>query len=63
MRRVIVRIDTLVLKGFRHEERHAITRRLREQLMRTLSSHDVVKQLGSLGPEDAARRIGKGLRL
>jgi hypothetical protein len=37
MRRVVVRIDSLVLKGFRQEERHAIARGLSAELTRILS--------------------------
>ncbi|WP_434131894.1 hypothetical protein [Methylocaldum sp. GT1BB] len=36
MKRVVVHIDRLVLKGFRHEDRHAIAEGLREELNRLL---------------------------
>jgi hypothetical protein len=38
MKRVIVHIDSLVLKGFRHEDRHAIADGLRQELARLLAA-------------------------
>jgi hypothetical protein len=37
MQRVIVHIDHLVLKGFRHEDRHAFASGLQEELTRQLA--------------------------
>lgn len=45
MRRVIVHIDSLVLKGFRHEERHAIAEGLQQELGHLLSEPIVVQHL------------------
>jgi hypothetical protein len=36
MKRVIVHIDRLVLKGFRYEDRHSLSEGLREELSRLL---------------------------
>jgi hypothetical protein len=49
MKRVILHIDRLVLKGFRHEDRYAVAEALREELGRQLSSPDAVQQLASAG--------------
>ncbi len=49
MRRVVVHIDRLVLKGFRHEDRHAIAEALREELGRQLGEATASRQLASLG--------------
>ena len=49
MRRVVVNIDRLVLKGFRVEDRHAIAQGLREQLARLLSEPGVAARLGRTG--------------
>ena len=45
MRRVIVHIDSLVLKGFRAEDRHAIAQGLQEQLTRVLATPGIAGQL------------------
>jgi hypothetical protein len=45
MRRVIVHIDNLVLKGFRSEDRHAIARGLQERLTHLLSQPGMAQQL------------------
>lgn len=37
MRRVVVKIDSLVLKGFRFEDRHAIATALQEELAQILA--------------------------
>ena len=49
MRRVIVNIDSLVLLGFRYEDRHAIAAALREELARTLAAPESAQQVASLG--------------
>lgn len=46
MRRVIVNIDRLVLKGFRFEDRHAIAQGLQEQLTQLLSEPGMAEQMG-----------------
>ena len=48
-RRVIVNIDSLVLKGLRYEDRHAVAQGLREQLARLFSEPTKVRQLSELG--------------
>ena len=45
MRPVIVHIDSLVLKGFRPEDRHAIAQGLQEQLTSVLSATGIARQL------------------
>jgi hypothetical protein len=49
MKRVIVHIDRLVLKGFRPEDRHAIAEGLREELGRQLAEPGVAERLESRG--------------
>jgi hypothetical protein len=49
MKRVIVHIDRLVLKGFRQEDRQAIAEGLRRELTRLLAYPTTTNRLGSLG--------------
>lgn len=49
MRRVIVTIDRLTLKGVRYEDRHAVAQGLQEQLTKWLSEPGMAERLGSLG--------------
>ncbi|MEK6804808.1 MAG: hypothetical protein AABZ34_19440 [Nitrospirota bacterium] len=49
MRRVMVKIDSLVLKGFRHEDRHAIAQGLQEQLQEMLSEPGMAERLSTMG--------------
>lgn len=49
MRRVIVNIDRLVLKGFRFEDRHAIAQGLQAQLTRLLADPGMAEQIAGLG--------------
>lgn len=49
MSRVIVHIDTLVLKGFRHEDRHALAEGLREELGRQFAEPEASRHLVSRG--------------
>ena len=50
MKRVVVHIDRLVLKGFRHEDRHSIAQGLREELNRLLLAE----------PNAAAQFVSRG---
>ena len=49
MKRVVVHIDRLVLKGFRHEDRHAIAMGLQEELSRVLAAPWAAQALSTLG--------------
>ena len=49
MQRVIVHIDQLVLKGFRHEDRHAFAANLQEELTRQLAEPDAIQNLMASG--------------
>ncbi|MBI4000192.1 MAG: hypothetical protein HY348_00205, partial [Nitrospira defluvii] len=49
MRRVVVNIDRLVLKGFRYEDRHAIAQGLQEQLQQMLSEPGMAERLSVAG--------------
>jgi hypothetical protein len=49
MRRVIVHIDSLVLRGFNHEERHAIAAGLQQELARLLADTQTAQQLTAKG--------------
>ncbi len=60
MTRTIVHIDSLVLKGFRHEDRHAIAAGLRQELAGMFADPRAVQQWIARG--DVARlRIGSVL--
>ena len=48
-RLVTVQIDNLVLKGFRHEDRHAIAQGLQEQLTDILSAPGIGEGLSQTG--------------
>jgi hypothetical protein len=49
MRRVIVSIDSLVLKGFRYEDRHAIGAAVREEITRVLTVPNAATRVAKLG--------------
>lgn len=49
MKRVTVHIDRLVLKGFRHEDRHAVAAGLQQELSRLLVDPQTVQGLTGLG--------------
>lgn len=61
MRRLIVHIDRLVLKGFRHEDRHAIAQGLQQELGQVFSGQGVAQHLSTLG--DVSRMCVGGVRL
>lgn len=49
MRRVVVHIENLVLKGFRYKDRHAISAGLQEELTRLLEAPELAQQLTQVG--------------
>jgi hypothetical protein len=49
MKRVVVHIDSLVLKGFRHEDRHAIAAGLQQELGRVFADREAVSLLRAMG--------------
>jgi hypothetical protein len=49
MKRVVVHIDRLVLKGFRREDRHAIAAGLQQELGRLFADRDAVSGLQATG--------------
>lgn len=49
MRRILVNIDSLVLKGFRHEDRHAIAAAARAEITRALAAPEAAARLAQLG--------------
>ncbi|MBK8274570.1 MAG: hypothetical protein IPP12_16070 [Nitrospira sp.] len=49
MRRVIVTIDRLTLKGVRHEDRYAVARGLQEQLTALFSEPGMAERLVGMG--------------
>ena len=49
MRRVLVHIDNLVLKGFRYEDRHAVSAALQEELTRVLAVPDAARHIAEFG--------------
>ncbi len=57
MKRVVLHIDSLVLKGFRHEDRHGIAEGLQNELAQLLSDPQSAQQLMVIG--DVSRlRVG-----
>jgi hypothetical protein len=49
MKRVVVHIDRLVLKGFRHEDQHAIAAGLQQELGRVFADREAVQHLRAMG--------------
>jgi hypothetical protein len=49
MKRVVVHIDRLVLKGFRPEDRHAIAAGLQQELGRVFADREAVSLLSAMG--------------
>ena len=45
MKRVVVHIDRLVMKGFRHEDQHAIAAGVRQELERVFADREAVSHL------------------
>ena len=57
MKRVVLHIDRLVLKGFEHEHRHGIAEGLQQELSRMFADPQAAQQLMANG--DVARlRVG-----
>ncbi|CAH1388053.1 hypothetical protein [Candidatus Nitrotoga sp. M5] len=57
MKRVVLHIDRLVLKGFRNEDRHGIAEGLQQELTRLITDSQVAQQLAVNG--DVSRlRVG-----
>jgi hypothetical protein len=61
MTRVVVRIDRLVLRGFRYDERHAIALGLQQELGRVFGDREAVPHLGAA--EDRPRLSVGGVHL
>ena len=55
MKRVVVHIDRLVLKGFRHEDRHAVAAGLQQELERVFADRDAVSVLSAMGDRPRLR--------
>ena len=49
MKRVVLHIDSLVLKGFRHEDRHGIAEGLQQELTRLFANPQAAQQLAANG--------------
>jgi hypothetical protein len=49
MKRVVIHIESLVLNGFRYEDRHTIAAALQEELTRVLAAPMTARQLASSG--------------
>ena len=49
MKRVVVHIDHLILKGFRREDQHAIATGLQQELARVFADQDTVSRLRAPG--------------
>jgi hypothetical protein len=53
MKGVVIHIDRLVLKGFRHGDRHAIAWGLQKELERVFGDREAIRHLSAVG--DASR--------
>jgi hypothetical protein len=49
MKRVVVHIDSLALKGFRYEDRYTVAAALQDKLTRVLAAPEAAQQVASLG--------------
>lgn len=49
MKRVVLHIDSLVLKGFRHEDRHGIAEGMQQELARLFADPQAAQQLAAKG--------------
>ena len=49
MKRIVLHIDSLVLKGFRHEDRHGIAEGLQQELTRMFADPQAAQQLTASG--------------
>lgn len=49
MKRIVVHIDSLILRGFRHEDRHAITAGLQAELTRLFTEPSSAARLANRG--------------
>lgn len=49
MKRVVVHIDSLALKGFRYEDRYTVAAALQDELTRVLAAPEAAQQVASLG--------------
>jgi len=49
MRRVLIYIDNLVLKGFRYDDRHAVAAALQDELTKVLAAPESAQRVASLG--------------
>ena len=58
MKRVVVHIDRLVLKGFRHEDRHAIAAGLQQELGRVFADREAVSLLSARGDVPRLQVVG-----
>jgi hypothetical protein len=61
MKRVVVHVDRLVLKGFRHEDQHAIAAGLRQELGRVFADREAVSILRARG--DVSRLQAGGVHI
>lgn len=48
MRRILVNIDSLVLKGFRHEDRYAVAAAVQDEISRALTAPEAAARLAQL---------------
>jgi hypothetical protein len=49
MKRVVVNIDSLVLKGFRYEDRHIIGAAVQDEITRVLSAPEAAQRIAEAG--------------
>ena len=66
MKRIVLHIDSLVLKGFRHEDRHGIAEGLQQELSRMFADPQAAQQLTASGDMPRLRigniSIGHGVK-
>lgn len=63
MKRIVLHIDSLVLKGFRHEDRHGIAEGLQQELTRLFVDPQAIQQLTANGDVSRLRIGGIQIRL
>jgi hypothetical protein len=67
MKRVVVHIDGLVLRGFRHPDRHAVSSGLQAELGRLLAQPGAAERVAALGSmnrlDGGSVRVGTGMAL
>jgi hypothetical protein len=62
MKRVVVHIDRLVLRGVRQEDRHAVAAGLQQELQRVFGDREAVSKLRGMGDVSRLQVNGPNIR-